>query len=105
MSDLVPFKLLSAITVLDSSMEGWKLLEVPATATRVHRCPVRFEQPFAASPVVQIGIVALDLGHQDNVRVRVRALDVQPDGFILHAETWFNTQVWCVEISWLAIGA
>jgi len=105
MSNLVPFKVLSAVTILDSTLSDWKLLEVPATTVRAYRLPVAFEKPFTTSPLVQIGLVGLDVGKEDNVRLRVRALDVRPDGFTVHAETWFNTKVWSVEVSWLAIGS
>jgi hypothetical protein len=86
MSNLVPFKMLSAVAVLDSSLEGWSLLDIPATA------------------LVHVGLVGLDVSKEDNLRVRLRALDVSAEGFTLHAETWFNTRIWSVEVSWLAIG-
>lgn len=105
MSNLVPFKMLSAIAALDSTLPDWKLLEVPATSVRAYRLPVQFERAFSTSPLVQIAIVGLDVGKEDNVRLRVRALDVRPDGFTVHAETWFNTKIWAVEVSWLAIGS
>jgi hypothetical protein len=104
MSNLVPFKMLSAVAVLDSSLEGWSLLDIPATAVRAFRQPVRFERRFAAAPLVHVGIVGLDVSKEDNLRIRLRALDVTAEGFTLHAETWFNTRIWSVEVSWLAIG-
>lgn len=105
MPNLVPFQLLSSVAVLDSSLADWRLLDVPATAVRACRLPVKFETPFSTRPVVHVGIVGLDAGKDDNVRIRVRAVDVGSEGFTIHAETWFNTEIWSVEVSWLAIGS
>jgi len=105
MSNLVPFKMLSAVTVLDSTLDGWTLLEGDGELPRSYRRAVTFEQPFGIGPLVQVGLVGLDVSKDDNLRVRVRALDVTPDGFTVHVETWFNTRIWLVEVSWLAIGS
>jgi hypothetical protein len=105
MSNLVPFKVLSAVAVLDSSLQGWTLLDIPATSVRAFHQPVRFENAFSAPPLVHVAIVGLDVSKDDNLRVRLRALDVTSEGFTLQAETWFNTRIWLVEVSWLAVGS
>lgn len=105
MSQLVPLNVLSAVAVLDSSLAGWQLLDVPATSSRKFQYRVVFERPFAAPPLVHLGVTGLDVSKDDNLRVRVRALDIDSDGFLIEAETWLNTKIWCVEVSWLAIGS
>jgi hypothetical protein len=105
MSNLVPLSMLSAVTVLDSNLEGWTLLDVPAEETRAFQYDVTFEQPFAAAPLVNVAISGLDVGNQDAARLRLRAVDIHPGGFSIRAETWLNTRVWSVDVSWLAIGA
>jgi hypothetical protein len=104
MSYVAPLTLLSAAVVLDASLEGWSLLELSTDTDRVFRYDVAFSRPFSAPPVVQVGIVGLDVSKDDNVRVRVRARDITETGFTLQAETWLNTKIWSVEVSWLAIG-
>ncbi len=96
--------MLSAVTVLDSSLDGWTLLDVPADEARTFAFPVTFEQPFAAPPLVHVAITGLDVGNQDAARLRLRAVDIGPSGFTIHVETWLNTRVWAVDVSWLAIG-
>ena len=96
--------MLSAVTVLDSSLEGWNLLDVPAEGPRTFQFDVAFERAFAAPPVVQVGICGLDVGNHDSARLRVRAVDINPKGFTLRAETWLNTKVWSVDVTWLALG-
>jgi hypothetical protein len=105
MSYVSPLSLLSATVVLDSSLEGWSLLEPQAYGDRLFRHHVAFSRPFLAPPVVQVGIVGLDVSKDDNLRVRVRATDITATGFTLRAETWLNTKIWAVEVSWLAIGS
>jgi hypothetical protein len=105
MSFVAPLSLLSAVVVLDSSLEGWSLLEPSGLAERGFHTHVSFSRAFAAPPVVHVGIVGLDVSRDDNVRVRVRAEGITAAGFTLKAETWLNTKIWSVEVSWLAIGS
>ncbi len=105
MSYVAPLSLLSATVVLDSSMEGWSLLDPSTGEDRAFRYHVSFSRPFSAPPVVQVGIVGLDASKEDNLRVRVRAHDITANGFALEAITWLNTKIWSVEVSWLAIGS
>lgn len=104
MSNLLPISMLSAVTTLTSELAGWTLLDVPADAARIFTHEVSFEQPFAVPPLVHLAISGLDVGNQDATRLRVKALDIGPGGFTIHVETWFNTRVWAVDVSWLAIG-
>ena len=104
MSDLIPFKLLSSIAALDHSLEGWTLLEPAEEGARCFRQHVSFESAFARAPLVQVAIVGLDASNQDNLRLKVRAADITAQGFTLEVETWFNTRLWSVDVSWLAIG-
>ena len=104
MSPIAPFTVLSATVVLGSSLEGWSLLDPSNDADRVFRYPVSFDQAFSAPPVVHIGIVGLDAGKDENLRIRVRAVDISRAGFAIEAATWLNSRLWSVEVSWLAIG-
>src|SRR5664280_1978312 len=75
-----------------------------STQPRNHRFEVTFERAFACPPLVHVGIAGLDVSNEDNLRVRVRAVDITVDGFSIEAETWFNTRVWAVDVAWIAIG-
>ena len=107
MSQVAPLTLLSAIVILDASLDGWSLLDpAPITPTeRVYRHPVLFARPFSSPPVVHVGIVGLDVNKDHNLRVRVRPVDIGVGGFTLEAETWLNTEIWSIEVSWLAVGS
>jgi hypothetical protein len=105
MSFVAPLSLLSATLVLDSSFEGWTLLDPSADGVRSFRYEVVFGRPFSSFPVVHVGLVGLDVSKDDNLRVRVRALEITSLGFTLQVETWLNTKIWSVETSWLAIGS
>jgi hypothetical protein len=104
MSDVAPLTLLSAVVALDQSLAGWSLLDPTLDGDRIFRYPVSFDRSFTAPPIVQVGIVGLDVSKDDNVRVRVRAVDIGTTGFTLQAETWLHTKIWSVDVSWLAIG-
>jgi hypothetical protein len=105
MSNVAPLSLLSAIVVLDSSLAGWSLLEPVPDERRSFRQTILFERPFSAPPVVQVGVVGIDASKDDNLRFSLRAEQIGADGFTLSVETWLNTKIWSVEISWLAIGS
>lgn len=104
MADLVPFTVLSAVASLSSELEGWTLLEHANEQSRKHQLAVAFEQTFVAPPVVHVAITALDASNEANLRVRIRAIEVTTHGFVIEAETWFNSRVWAIDVSWLAIG-
>jgi len=104
MSNLVPFKLLSSVASLTHQLDGWTLLEAGAEQPRFFRYRVPFESAFARAPVVQLSVVGVDASNQDNLRLKVRAVDIDDAGFTIEAETWFNTRIWSVDVSWLAIG-
>ena len=104
MANLVPVSMLSSVAVLDHTLEGWTLLDVPDSRPRTCRTKVQFDQPFSTPPLVHLGIVGLDVSNRDNLRVRVRAVEVTNTEFCIEAETWFNTEIWMVSVSWLAIG-
>ena len=105
MSPVAPLSLLSATLVSDSSLEGWSLLDTSNGADRFFRYGVSFNSSFSVPPVVHVGLVGLDVSREDNLRVRVRAVDITVNGFTLLAETWLHTQIWSLEVSWVAIGS
>jgi hypothetical protein len=102
MSTIAPLSLLSAVVPLGSLVEGWTLED--GSGQRSFRYLVTFERHFSAPPVVHLGMVGLDSSKQDNLRVRVRAEDITARGFTIAIETWLHTQLWAVDVSWLAIG-
>lgn len=104
MSNIVPLAMISAVTSLDSSLDGWTLLDVPASEPRVFRYDVAFDQPFPARPLVHLSISGIDVENHDCARLRAHPVDIRPDGFTIHLETWLNTRIWSVDVSWLAVG-
>ena len=105
MSNVSPLSLLSSVVVLDGSAESWPMLDPSLGDKREFRQPIQFERTFAHAPVVQVGLVGIDSSNDDNLRLRLRAEAITPQGFTLHAETWLNTKIWSIEVSWLAIGS
>lgn len=105
MSNVAPLSLLSAVVVLDSTLDHWSLLEPAGGVRRSFRQPIVFERQFSDAPLVHVGVVGIDASKDHNLRLSVRAEDITAFGFTLRAETWLNTQIWSVEVSWLAIGS
>ena len=104
MSNVAPLSLLSSVVVLDSTLDNWSLLEPAGGVRRNCRQAVLFERQFASAPLVHVGVVGIDASKDDNLRLSVRAESITPHGFTLSVETWLNTKIWTVEVSWLAIG-
>ncbi len=105
MSNVAPLSLLSAVVILDSTLDNWSLLEPAGGLRRSCRQPVVFERRFAAPPLVHVGVVGIDASKDDNLRLSVRAESITEYGFMLSVETLLNTKIWSVEVSWLAIGS
>ena len=102
MSTIAPLSLLSAVGSMGSSGEGWSLHE--GEGERRFAQQIVFERPFSSPPVVQIGVVGFDASKDHNLRLRVRAEQITAAGFTIIVETWLHSQVWSVDLSWLAIG-
>jgi hypothetical protein len=102
MSTLSPLAVLSAVASLGSASHDWTLREGEGTRSFSH--VVAFEHAFSAAPVVHLGIVGADTSKEHNLRLRARAENVTSSGFTLVVETWLHSQVFGVEVSWLAIG-
>jgi len=105
MAPIAPLRILSAVVPLGVSLPGWSLLEPSGgEQSRTFTYSVTFDVPFSAAPVVHLGVVGLDAGKDDNLRLKVRAEAITSTGFDLIAETWLHTRLWSVDVSWLAIG-
>ena len=104
MTSVVPFTVLSAVATLNNELEGWTLLDESNEQLRQYQLAIVFERSFVTPPVIQVAITALDTSNEANLRVRVRAANVTTRGFVIEVETWFNSKVWAVDVSWLAIG-
>jgi hypothetical protein len=105
MSYVAPLNLLSSIVVLDGSIENFPMLDPSIGEKRGFRQPVLFDRAFSHPPIVQLSLVGIDASKDDNLRLRLRAEDITAQGFTLLAETWLNTKLWSIEVSWLAIGS
>ena len=105
MSDVEPLVFLSAINKFGTQDEGWTLSEGGDESERVFRGLIAFERPFRNAPIVHVGLVGFDISNQGAARVRVRAQNVTDSGFEIEVVSWRETQVYSVEVSWLAVGA
>ncbi|MGC4088758.1 MAG: H-type lectin domain-containing protein [Polyangiaceae bacterium] len=102
MSTITPLALLSAVLPVGSSSEGWTLHE--GEGERRYSQEIAFERPFSSTPVVQVGVVGIDASKDHNLRLRLRAENISSSGFTIVVETWLHSQLWSVDLSWLAIG-
>jgi len=102
MSTLAPLVMLSAVVPLGSLAPAWSLHEGDGPRRFAHT--VRFERAFTAAPVVHLGVVGVDASRDHNLRLRTSAQDITPTGFTIVVQTWLQSQIWSVDVSWLAIG-
>lgn len=63
---------------------------------------ITFERPYGAPPNVVVWLDAVDSGPGRNVRVTAWADAVTPDGFTIHLDTWFDSNLWSAGATWLA---
>jgi len=101
------WKSLSATVQVGTLTEGWTLA-TPSTEVhdqiRVLRFAVYFSAPFAAPPVVHLGLTGFDLDQRDASRLTLTATEITATGFIAEIATWRETRVYSVAFSWLALG-
>lgn len=103
---MLPLNMLAGAVRFDDSRPGWTLLDPPEPegSRRVFRGRVEFERSFAAFPVVQIGVTGFDVDNGANARLNVAVVGVDVQGFDVELRTWWDSRLWSVDLSWLAIG-
>ena len=103
---MLPLNMLAGAVRFDDSLPDWTLLDAPERegSTRVFRGRVEFERGFSAFPVVQIGVTGFDIDRGANARLNVAVVGVDVQGFDVEVRTWWDSRLWSVDLSWLAIG-
>lgn len=100
-----PLTILAATVELSHTMEGWVLAEpTDDDERRVFTTKVAFEREFRQAPVVQVALAGFDISNDSAARLSTKAVDITSTGFVVHVETWRNTRVWSVAVSWVALG-
>nr|CAK19329.1 CHAII like protein precursor [Cepaea hortensis] len=64
---------------------------------------ITFSSSYCRSPVVLLSITQLDVEKNQNLRVISRLYTASPTGFKASCYTWYNTKVYRMTISWIAI--
>lgn len=72
---------------------------------RVQRRHVAFAERFVMPPVVHVSPAMWDMDSERNQRGDLRVEAVTPAGFDLVFQTWGDTRIARMRVSWLAIGA
>jgi hypothetical protein len=103
-ASVLPLRIASAVTPLGSASPGWTLLDPGVDRDRVFSAYIGFEKAFSQTPVLQVGIAGFDIENGDASRLRVRVRRISAEGFTVELQTWFNTRIWSVDLSWFAIG-
>ena len=102
---LVPIKMCSAIIVFDQFTQDWTLAQENASEEpRSFVSNILFDAPFSNVPIVHVGLSGFDIDQRDSARISVHAEAISPNGFDLRIQTWLNTRVYKVEVSWIALG-
>lgn len=110
-AETVPWKLLAATVGVGVLTDGWNLAEAPheeepdPADVRKFSTDVSFASPFAAPPVVHLGLTGFDLEEHSSARLTLAAESITPFGFRVTIATWRASRVYAVEFSWLAVGA
>jgi hypothetical protein len=101
----IPLTILAGRASYNKISGHWTLAGPPSDETdRRFVAPILFERPFLTTPVVNLGLCGLDIENGDSARLRVRVEEITTNGFLVVAETWFNTQVHGFDVSWMAVG-
>jgi hypothetical protein len=103
-SPVLPLKIAASVARFTHSDAGWTLLEPGSDRARSYAARVEFEQPFTQAPIVHAGLSGFDIENGDAARVKLKLCAVRPEGFDVEVETWFETRIWSLDVSWLAIG-
>jgi len=84
----------------DTNDSGWALDQSDGTRTFDKR--INFSPSFQKAPKVIVGLSGLDADQSKNIRVRLEAHAVDPNGFTARILTWGDTSLFGVGVNWLA---
>ena len=101
---VLPLRIAASVAHFGHAESGWSLLDPGGERARSYTASVSFEPAFATAPIVHAGLSGFDIENGDAARIKLRVLAVRADGFELQVETWFETRIWSIDVSWLAIG-
>jgi hypothetical protein len=65
---------------------------------------ILFVQAFEEAPNITLGLTGIDAAHDQNLRFRLQAIDVNAAGFTAEFTTWDDTHIARVSVAWQAIG-
>lgn len=101
---VLPLQMAAATTLLDARTPGWELLRPGVDRARHCKTRIAFERTFSSIPLVHAGLAGFDIENGDAARIQLQVSDVDTSGFTIEIKSWFNTRIWSVQVSWLAIG-
>mmetsp|Transcript_17689 Transcript_17689/g.29092 ORF Transcript_17689/g.29092 Transcript_17689/m.29092 type:complete len:411 (+) Transcript_17689:241-1473(+) len=83
--------------------EDWPLYKViNVEDVRFFLTRVTFERPFNEPPNVMVNLSGMDVNRDKNIRVSAYATFIDSQGFDLKIETWADTEIKSVSVSWMA---
>lgn len=65
---------------------------------------IHFSKTYKKKPNVIISINAIDVDSTDNLRINAFPINIDTWGFCIKIETWGNTKIYKVKISWTSFG-
>ena len=65
---------------------------------------VTFTEAFVTPPSVTLNISLWDVHSDTNFRMKLLAIDITVTGFTASFETWGDTKISCMHVTWQAIG-
>ena len=72
----------------------------PAKSTTKH---VTFDPPYKVTPRVEVGVVALNHDNGANTRYEALVTNLDTTGFDVHCETWFDSRIYQMTVSFLSV--
>jgi hypothetical protein len=103
-SSVAPLSLLAGTESFGQGTADWSLLGTSDEPEREFFARVQFSLEFSGPPIVHVSVVGFDIDNREFARLRVRAQYIDRFGFTVAISTSFGTQVYGVDISWLALG-
>jgi hypothetical protein len=85
-----------------SNSPGWALHNPGAQPKQFVSSDVKFDPPFSSAPTVVLALAGLDADHTTNVRVFLEAFDVEADEFNIRVQSWDDTMIHGVWVTWIA---
>ena len=93
------------LKVSPNSEPNYNLHDGKSNSNRSFLVEIKFKKSFASAPNVIVSASSVDCAEETGLRYRLTPKFQTAGGFAIEIATWGDTNIWSMELSWLAVAS